>query len=72
MPGMNSKMLYPDISSVNTFRVILDDYFGTNYELLDDRSFYSTLDHPFKLIDITNRLGDPNIPDNLANQPAQP
>lgn len=56
MPGMNSKMLYPDISSVNTFRVIFDNYFGTNYKLLDDRSYYSTLDHPYKLVDITDRL----------------
>jgi hypothetical protein len=57
MPGMNSKMLYPDISSVNTFRVIFDNYFGTNYKLLDDRSYYSPLDHPYKLVDITDRLG---------------
>ncbi len=58
MPGMNSKMLYPEISSVNTFRVIFDNYFGTNYKLLDDRSFYSTLDHPLSLVDITDRLGE--------------
>ncbi len=58
MPGMNSKMLYPNISSVNTFRVILDNYFGTNYKLLDDRSYYATLDHPYKLVDVTDRLGD--------------
>ena len=58
MPGMNSKMLYPDISSVNTFRVIFDNYFGTKYKLLDDRSYYATLDHPYKLVDVTDRLGD--------------
>jgi len=58
MPGMNSKMLYPDISSVNTFRVIFDNYFGADYKLLDDRSYYSTLDHPYKLVDITDQLGN--------------
>ncbi len=59
LPGMNSKMLYPQISNVNTFRVIFDAYFGTNYELLEDRSYYSTLDHPFNFVDITDRLEGP-------------
>ena len=65
MPGMNSNGLYPDISSVNTFRVIFNNYFGTNYKLLDDRSYLSTLDHPYKLIDVTDWLLEPA----LLNQP---
>jgi hypothetical protein len=65
MPGMNSNLLYPSISSVNTFRVIFDNYFGTNYKLLDDRSYYSTFDHLFNLVDVTDLLDDPN----LINQP---
>jgi hypothetical protein len=32
--------LYPDISLVNTFRVIFNQYFGAGYPLLPDRSFY--------------------------------
>jgi hypothetical protein len=63
MPGMNSNGLYPDISSVNTFRVIFNNYFGTNYKLLDDRSYLSTLDHPYKLIDVTDLLYEPALID---------
>jgi hypothetical protein len=32
--------LYPGISSVNTFRVVLNKYFGTNLHLLKDSTFY--------------------------------
>jgi len=31
--------LYPTITPVNTFRVIFNDYFGTNYPLLNDKSY---------------------------------
>lgn len=33
-------VLYPAISPVNTFRVIFNHYFGTDYPLLPDKSFY--------------------------------
>jgi hypothetical protein len=42
LPGCDYKsVLYPSISSVNTFRVIFNQYFGANYPLLPDRSFYA-------------------------------
>jgi hypothetical protein len=31
--------LYPSISPVNSFRVVFDGYFGTDYGLIDDLSF---------------------------------
>lgn len=31
--------LYATITPVNTFRIIFNDYFGTNYPLLDDKSY---------------------------------
>jgi hypothetical protein len=33
--------LYPAISSVNSFRVVLNEALGTDYDLLPDRSYYS-------------------------------
>ena len=33
--------LYKSITPVNTFRVVFNNYFGTTYPLLDDRSYYS-------------------------------
>jgi hypothetical protein len=40
LPGHEDK-LYPDISPVNTFRLIFDSYFGGNYDMLPDVSYYS-------------------------------
>jgi hypothetical protein len=36
-----SGKLYPSISPVNSFRVIFDEYFGANYPLLPDLTYYS-------------------------------
>lgn len=42
LPGMNAgQVLYPAITPVNTFRVILNTYFGQDLPLLEDESFYS-------------------------------
>jgi sulfatase-like protein len=42
LPGkpMDS-LLYPSISPVNTFRVVLNSYFGENLPLLKDKSYYA-------------------------------
>jgi hypothetical protein len=39
--------LYPTITPVNTFRIIFNEYFGTQYPLLPDRSYLSNYDTPF-------------------------
>jgi hypothetical protein len=57
LPGDGRRLLYDSISPVNTFRVILNHYFGTHYERLDDRS-YAVADYehrPFEFIDVTQR-----------------
>jgi hypothetical protein len=41
-PGKQAKdLLYPTISPVNTFRVVLNSYFGERLPLLDDKSYYA-------------------------------
>ena len=39
LPGNGNELLYPQISPVNTFRIILNTYFGTHFELLPDISY---------------------------------
>jgi len=39
-PDAESK-LYASITPVNSFRIILDEYFGSDYPLLDDVSYYA-------------------------------
>lgn len=36
-----AEALYPGISPVNSFRIIFNTYFGANFPLLEDRSYYS-------------------------------
>lgn len=40
LPGQNDE-LYPSISPVNTFRLVFNSYFGGQYEMLEDVSYFS-------------------------------
>ncbi len=53
LPGHNS-LLYPSISPVNTFRLILDAYLGADYPLLDDISYESPVPYVFNFTKSTN------------------
>jgi hypothetical protein len=52
LPGGGAAKLYPTISPVNSFRVIFDTYFGGHFGLLEDQSYFSTYDTPFKMQNI--------------------
>ena len=57
LPGMDYSILYPTITPVNTFRLILNHYFGTDYEHLQDRTFISkNNDNIYQFVDITSRI----------------
>jgi len=57
LPGTGSPDLPPAMSSVNTFRLIFDRYFGAGLPLLPDRSFTSAGKfRPYDLTDVTDRL----------------
>lgn len=53
LPGADQS-LYPTITPVNTFRVIFNNYFGQNLQLLDDVSLYSDYEDPFNFKVIPN------------------
>ncbi len=46
--------LYPGISPVNTFRLIFNTYFGTNYPLLEDISYKSSIPHIYDFSEVPN------------------
>jgi len=54
LPGNVDELLYGTITPVNTFRVIFNAYFETNYELLEDRVYFSLLKRPYDFIDVTD------------------
>lgn len=53
LPFDGCRELYEEITPVNTFRVVLDWYFGTDLGFLDDRSYFSSIYHPYEFIDTT-------------------
>jgi hypothetical protein len=54
----SGNQLYDSMSPVNTFRVILNSLFQTNLPLLQDRSFYSNRDEPYRWKEVTAKLKD--------------
>jgi hypothetical protein len=56
LPGEAKKLLYDSITPVNTFRLIFNYLFNTNVEILNDKSYFATWDHPYKFIDVTKEV----------------
>jgi hypothetical protein len=55
LPNVSKGSLYPGISPVNTFRLIFNLYFHTNFELLPDESYaYEDEYHPYKFFKVTD------------------
>jgi len=52
----NYQDLYPTITPVNTFRLVLDQYFDQSLPLLENHHFYSTFTSPLELINVDDRL----------------
>lgn len=49
--------LYPSISPVNSFKVVFNNYFGTNYDLLPDKHYiFKDENHYYQFVDVTDRL----------------
>jgi len=55
LPDGADQSLYPSITAVNTFRVIFNKFFGGNYKLLEDVSYYSIYSAPFDFTIIPNK-----------------
>jgi len=51
-PGRNNAIFYPNISPVNTFRFVFNEYFDENYPILEDLSYVSDLSagYDFQLV----------------------
>jgi hypothetical protein len=57
LPGVDSSVLYPTITPVNSFRLVFDLYFGTGLGLLPDKSYaYVDYSHPYQFLDVTDKV----------------
>ncbi|MHB0977176.1 MAG: sulfatase-like hydrolase/transferase [Candidatus Aquicultorales bacterium] len=53
LPDGAKGVLYEGITPVNTFRVLFNAYLGTDFKLLDDSSYFSTYEKPYRFKDVT-------------------
>ncbi len=44
--------LYSEITPVNSFRIILSQYFSNNQDIIEDKNFYSTSANPFDFVEL--------------------
>jgi hypothetical protein len=56
LPNNGDKLLYPQITPVNSFRVIFSYYFGEQFNPLPDRCYFSTAKYLYKFYDVTERV----------------
>jgi hypothetical protein len=58
-PGSGGDRLYPTITPVNSFRLMLDAYFGANLEPLPDISYFSTDVDEYTFVEVPNTWDGP-------------
>ncbi len=58
VPDSVRSLLYPKITSFNTFRALVDGLFGEKLPMLPDRSFYSPFSMPYRFTEVTDRIAD--------------
>ena len=57
LPDADKTPLYESISPVNTFRVVFNAYFATEYEMLPDECYYShALVSPYNFVNVTSEV----------------
>ncbi len=63
VPEKMRQKLYPSISPVNTFRLLLTECFGEHFELLPDRNFVSSyIDfHIWQMHEVTELVSQPDL-----------
>jgi hypothetical protein len=55
-PDQDYSALYPEITPVNSFRIIFNQFFNMQLELLPDRNYFSTVSQPYQFTDVTEML----------------
>ncbi len=74
LPGVETVPLYPSITPVNSFRLVFNLYFNTDFELLPDKSYvFPDSRHPYVFVDVTEKLkggysASPGTKDEAAAQ----
>ena len=54
--GKDTELIYDGVTPVNSFRLILNEYFNGDLEILDDKSYFSSYQYPYNFTDVTSIL----------------
>lgn len=55
-PDGNYELLHPSITPVNSFRVVLRQYFGADIELLEDKNYFAGWLSPYRFTDVSDTI----------------
>ena len=58
LPNSDDRWMHDHLSPVNNFRIIFNEYFGGEFEILPDRSFFAPVNDLYAFVDVTDRLND--------------
>ena len=67
-PDRNYRGLYAEITPVNSFRVVLNTFFGAGLPLLQDRNYFSTWSHPYDFMNVTDSVGTPTAENPVSSR----
>ena len=67
-PDRDYHRLSETITPVNSFRVVLNQFFDAELEMLPEKNYYSTQHGPFNFIEVTERVQD-HKPTAVAEKP---
>jgi hypothetical protein len=56
LPNIDQDVLYPTITPVNSFRIVLNIYLDAGFDLLPDENYLSNSVQPFNFINVTDLL----------------
>jgi hypothetical protein len=56
LPDDGNKEIYETISPINSFRIVSNYYLDQNYELLDDKAYFSNVNQPDRFDDVSSIL----------------
>ena len=51
-PNKKITTITNSITPVNTFRILFNNFFNTKYEILGDKSYFSTWSRPYRFINV--------------------
>ena len=60
LPDKNYELFYDKLTPVNSFPLIFNSYFNQNYEIVDDKMYWSSGNQPYNFRGVTNLLLNDN------------